>query len=326
VALLFIIFAVFLDIIKFVTMKRILLIALISITVCRNGSAQSYQSVFGANSTYWIIQWDNLDFSSYSNFFVQYDTLLFNTYPYKKVVADDNGMTRLLLREDTSTGRVWCRSLNPYCGYSPRDTDERLVLDMSLRLGDTFNVKHWVYDGSADTLIIVDSLYYMQGQKYLRFKSPIDSGIIQTFTSSEPITFIEGIGPNYSLLWMRDDCSAYGAPYLLCAYKDSIKANYTNLRFNGDCTPILGGITDINVSQINIFPNPTSGLCTISLNDPISIYTAKLLDISGRVVSDLGEIKNGSLNFSMSEYAKGVYLLSMTDSNGQATIRKLVTD
>ena len=300
-------------------MRKLFISIFFLLTISNGSSAQSYQSVFGKDSTTWTIQWRNLSVNAYRNFFELSDTFAFSEY-YKKVVANDFGATELLIREDTTTGKVWCRSIDANCGlpYFP----EKLVTDFSLSLGDTFNINNSdiILVNSPDTLVIVDSVYYILGQKYIRFKSPPDSSLASHLT--EPITFIEGIGPNYGLLWMRTDCSFYLDQYLLCVYKDTAKADYVNQRFNGNCAPDLSGVGDLVTNRIHTYPNPANGYIYVDgvsdLNTEYMITNVLGQQLqSGNLVQRTNTIDIGSL-------PNGYYEMTLYHSKSKTYLQKFI--
>ena len=77
---------------------------------------------------------------------------------------------------------------------------------------------------------------------------------------------------------------------------------------------------------IQVYPNPATQSCTIAVSNMNGIFSAQLLDISGREVSNLGVLKSGGQTFSVSSFAKGIYMLRISDSQGQSLIRKLVIE
>ena len=112
-------------------------------------------------------------------------------------------------------------------------------------------------------------------------------------------------------------------------YFDLNPAVVTNTTVNTvqlDTTHTQVGIADIQTATIQVYPNPATQSCTITVSDANGIFAAQLLDISGREVSNLGILKSGGQTFSVSSFTKGVYMLRITDSQGQGLIRKLVIE
>lgn len=284
-------------------MKNILFIIFL-IAASEIACAQPYQSIFGKDSTTWVIEWSNTDLNTYANFTILSDTI-YQSKAYK--VVGFPGLNFALIREDTLTGQIW--SVDLLCDYN-LDGVERLVADMSLQVGDSFNANNTLLVYPTDTFIVVDSVYYIQGQKRIRFSDSLNLG--------EPITFYEGIGPNYSLLWkVGNDCSGYTGKYLLCVFKDGVKADYTNLAYNGDCSPDLPmGVESVALSKINISPNPameylnvtgvqdpkTEGIITNAIGQQVGQYNLA----QGSNTIPLNNLPSGY--YQISFYLKGITL------------------
>jgi hypothetical protein len=64
--------------------------------------------------------------------------------------------------------------------------------------------------------------------------------------------------------------------------------------------------------QIKVYPNPTTELLQIS--SPIMI-SASLMDLTGRILQTQAAARE--LSFNTSELASGMYLLSLSDTNGK---------
>jgi hypothetical protein len=71
-------------------------------------------------------------------------------------------------------------------------------------------------------------------------------------------------------------------------------------------------IEETQVMQIKVYPNPTTALLQIS--SPIMI-SASLMDVTGRVLQM--HTASRELSFNTSELASGMYLLSLSDTNGK---------
>lgn len=97
-----------------------------------------------------------------------------------------------------------------------------------------------------------------------------------------------------------------------------------------NCVSVTGvGINEIGSDNINVSlqPNPAIESCKILIDDAGgNVFTAALMDISGRQISSLGEINGNSLSFPVSQYAKGVYLVKITNEQSFSIVRKLVVE
>ena len=281
-------------------MQRIVVILLFIISQLGT-RAQPYQSVFGKTSTDWSVYSDNLSLKMSQYYYVAYDTS-FNGHTYKKIATEYVDAKDIYLREDTLTGLVWLIDLGNDCIFP--DISEKMVCNMSLAVGDSFSLQgaDLARLANNDTNIFVDSVFFVLGEKRIRFKTPIWLAI------TEPITFYEGVGPNYSLFWITNGCANNVNDYLLCGFKDSVKTDYTNLRYNGDCAPNFAGITDVRLKYIDIMPNPARQMLGITC-----IIDAKtncvITNMMGQIL-DRHELNSGYNQISINTLANGLYHLN----------------
>ena len=91
--------------------------------------------------------------------------------------------------------------------------------------------------------------------------------------------------------------------------------------------PYDGGVvTGIEEAGINlsVFPNPTSGLLTLTIADEdASLLSYQLFDASGRLVDSKNKL-NSTNTISLDGYATGVYTLSVSRENKQVKSFRLV--
>jgi len=88
----------------------------------------------------------------------------------------------------------------------------------------------------------------------------------------------------------------------------------------GNCSETASS-EDFNKIKLNIHPNPTSGLVNISYKHELSTY--KVYDLQGKVLQS-GRLKQQQIN--LSQLQAGLYLLSLTDINGQQSYVKVVKE
>lgn len=277
-------------------------------------NSHAYRSIFGENSTTWIIEYHLCIFDNIiDSVYFEKDTVVYGVN-YKKITGIEFNAGGLI-REDTVAGKVWFKSL--YMGLSQSDTMEVLAFDFSLQKGDTFDIWNQNYAyfsfNVPDSLKIVDTVYYKDGLKHIQFKHPHNS-----YLPDEPLEIIEGIGSNYSVLWKQFG-TCFNKFYLRCSYKEGIKMPYINKSANGDC-----GYLNIhkfnNVSSINIYPVPTSSLLKLEMEhfkvDIVTIY-----DLQGRIQFS-SKISNNIIDVSMLE--NGQYSFEIVTNNGETFSKKII--
>lgn len=266
-----------------------------------------YQSIFGSKNTFSIITYAVNGFTAVDTFFITSDTTIAGN-TYKKISTRYE--TLAAIREDTNTGKIWMRSfMHPIA--APKDTMETLVVDYSLQKGDTFNIEE-CRDPSSGIGNIVDSVYYMNGMKHIRFKASITN-------KTEKFEFIEGIGTNKSFMYKYCGGEWLFAFYLLCAYKDNT-LQYVNQYYAGNCNPNLS-VKNSPHATFNIYPNPSNGLFNIQLENNILINAnLQVYDCTGKVCYST-QINGKQLRISLNKQA-GLYLIKL--QAGDIILTKLV--
>ncbi len=77
-------------------------------------------------------------------------------------------------------------------------------------------------------------------------------------------------------------------------------------------------------NEIKVFPNPVSGLFTIQIPDEIEDGNIQLLDMNGRIVLSKSVRSNNKIIVSVSGIEKGVYMLTITNSNKMFSTRVII--
>lgn len=287
-------------------MKKGLLICIGLFCMTLKGYGQdtnAYQSFFGQESTEW---WGMLVHFDYYDFHVirtTYDTLVDGVL-YKK--AEHNTIFSydeydelldfpILLREDTRTGRLWCRPID--------EDEELLIVDMSLSLGDTI------------------TLYRLAGESRGEFvvQNIIDTGshrtlILKSSWGVSEILFIEGVGCSniieYPYSW------GIGSR-LLCCVKDGFRIYHDGLLEGCYGEPYIS-IREVESPKISVFPNPCTDWIELDGEDILSI---NIYDVHGKNVKSFFDTQ-GRIN--LSNLPRGMYFLQilMGTTNVYKTIIK----
>lgn len=265
-----------------------------------NLSAQPYESIFGKNSTMWIVQWENLDFGGIDSIVVEKDTLI-NDIIWKKVISTQPySWEAALIREDTISGKVWYRYLGSHF------ESEYLAFDFSLVIGDTFDLSA---NYTLDRIGTVDSIYYIDNVKHIRFEVSVHPN------EAERVTWVEGVSGNQSPIYKESNLFLW--PYLLCAFNDGVQI-YSNLRHDGDCDPVIAGSTfATRLIDLQVFPNPFQSQLYIDYSASEYIKSIEIIDLSGKLV-----IKTGFQNYIETEHLNtGVYFARFILEDGQEISR-----
>ena len=155
----------------------------------------TYRSYFGNEFTHWYTFYNYFDVVFSEMCSVEGDTILSNGINYKKLCnVYDSIYYCMGIREEAETGSLFINT----------DGDsEILVSRMDLETGDKFYFTPFAndYDYHFENLqtdengsyTIVDSIYYEDNRKHIRFEA-----VYHAYINYTQLTFIEGVGPNIS--------------------------------------------------------------------------------------------------------------------------------
>lgn len=288
-------------------MKILLLIISASFLIQTKASGQ-YLSLFGESETQWTLKSSNLHGIQTDTLTAKNDTLI-NNVSFRIISSSDPWQT-IYLHEDLAEGR--------WSYFTDLEPTERLLMDLSLNVGDTFYVGGvWL---ATSGYYEVDSVYVKNQRKHVRLNLPL------YFADDEKLTFIEGIGPNTGISYL-DTESINITPYLLCYWRDGMQ-EFSNLYHDGKCS--IFSFTNIDSSKhrasfFNISPNPvTQNHFEITFDEPFK-GNIVLVDIRGFLV--LKETITESLLrktiFLPGLKQTGVFLLRVQDEKGTMQTHKL---
>mgnify|MGYP005667767417 CR=1 FL=1 len=83
------------------------------------------------------------------------------------------------------------------------------------------------------------------------------------------------------------------------------------------------GIADAERAKVSIFPNPSSGLINITSGDS-PLKRVEVFDVTGKLVLSQFIENTMRANVDLSGYEKGVYLISVGNTQGHQTISRVV--
>ena len=143
--------------------------------------------------------------------------------------------------------------------------------------------------------------------------------------------FIDSPQLNYGIMLALQD-ESYSMPYRSMHHysvesTDSSQRPQLVIKYSAN-TGINNLESDIAVS---VYPNPTSGYCTISIaSTTVASISASLIDISGKEIKTLmNEQKTtGKLNYTFptTDIASGLYFIKLYNSEHQIAVRKVVVE
>ena len=89
---------------------------------------------------------------------------------------------------------------------------------------------------------------------------------------------------------------------------------------------MLTSLNELQEDMLKIYPNPTSGLFTVSLaTENANIESIRLYNISGQLVKQLNNVNSNNSSFNVNELSQGVYIIQVLTDNGVEN-RKVVIE
>lgn len=301
-------------------MKKLLLLSLLlsSFTL----SSQNYASILTDNSA-WIyigvdINGQEIAYRFPNKYEVEGDTII-SGIVYQKIKKYPSSLVGGM-RED-SLGKVYFKDFDTFCGVD--STQERLIFDFSLELGDTLKVE--AGDFCNPTLFPlavtqVDSVETEFGE--MRKRIQVDNAGI-----FEALYIIEGIGSNIDLLDFIGIDFYDGWHYsssLICHHL-AAGENYINPDRPSWTVCFLDPATSTNElpnqGEIQISPNPVASFLEIKGLEQISSNThIEMFDINGVSFFQSNQLEK---EISVSNLPSGIYFLTVKNDD-QVWVEKFI--
>lgn len=244
-----------------------------------------------------------------------HDTVYYKTY-------------NLYIREDTTYGRIY--------RYFPDLKKEFLTCDMSLNVGDTFQLPilpdvqgYFYYE--AGTKLVVDSIAYINGKKVIYFPyigagdSPSSSLASHYFSAIYYVkydiipAFIEGIGPTFSPFVYAVPGAENDMNVLLCVDKNDTLSFMLNEDLG--CYQSAAKIAEIENAKIQIYPNPANDCITLTFENTDNIKGQIIVtDMIGSVVYR-NYVINNLMQLNVSSFSQGIYTLIFFNKKGKLVLK-----
>ncbi len=247
------------------------------------------------------------------------------------------------LRETEDHSKIYGRFFHVEDDYTNL-SDEVLLMNLELNVGDTFELKDQIYallhSSDSPKKAVVDSVYYQDGLKHVRFASfrsieqdewertfemPYDpEGILNRFTKHAAFEFIESIGCTWGYSYYAEESFPpfqHVMSRLLCFYRND-ELIYTPWEDRDDLICIMCNTwDDIDTadtqSHIEAFPNPVMNYLTLS-QMPYGEKTILVQDINGRTWQ-LIKTREESIQIDMTRMPPKIYLLRIKNDKNNIT-------
>ena len=81
------------------------------------------------------------------------------------------------------------------------------------------------------------------------------------------------------------------------------------------------GIGTNNLANVVVYPNPTKDILHVDLSKVSDVSSVAIMDVSGKVLLEIGNIISTEITFDLSKFANGLYLLKLTDASGASNVQ-----
>ena len=112
------------------------------------------------------------------------------------------------------------------------------------------------------------------------------------------------------------------------SFTATVNGNYAVVVTVGSCSDtsacenITGvGINEVTSSVVSIYPNPTSGMFTISLANTKGAISYTLTTLEGRIVEQANNVTQHNIQVDLTNESKGVYFLIIQENNTNTTYK-----
>jgi hypothetical protein len=206
------------------------------------------------------------------------------------------------LREEVANKKVYY--------VKPLNTNEELLYDFNLAVGDTITGVLSAISNIPNTVISIDTI--LVGSDYHK-RWLIDPYYI--------IYVIEGIGSTYGLIIQTPgNVPDLDGIVLDCHTVDMIPIYPSNSTSCNTITSIK--YNKRNNADISIMPNPSNGAFIVELPSNHNWVTLNIADNQGKIVRQENVSTQSKVSFSLD--ISGLYLLRLVDNNGFTTTKKLI--
>ena len=244
------------------------------------------------------------------------DTLI-NNILYNKIIWQDgllhNNDIFGFIREDTTNKRVY--------GIKQGETEEFLMYDFSLEVGDTIESDISYYCKNSFTVQSIDTITLLNNETRRKWT------LIESIDLYRKLEWIEGIG-NLDILMYPTHCipsSPHAATYELLCYYENGNQLYKHAVYDTCYIDWVSSVdnNEDDLIEINVYPNPVRDILNVDLDfetDYTTNFRISLFDIFGKMVKET-TTDNKKFSINMSEFPNGMYQLKIETAKQQAYIK-----
>ncbi|MDP5100373.1 MAG: M36 family metallopeptidase, partial [Nonlabens sp.] len=183
-----------------------------------------------------------------------------------------------------------------------------MLWDLTWRFIDDYGFDPDVYNGTGGNNIVMQLV--MDGLKL----QPCSPGFVDGRDAILLADSISNNGVNRDRIWEVFAARGLGASALQGSSDDRFDQTEA---FD---VPAPLSVNDVLANQIKVFPNPSTGLITLSSLEVLTDVSVSVVDLNGRVLLQTEEKSLSVLKLDLSFLSNGVYLLNInTPLGNQAT-------
>lgn len=265
------------------------------------------------------VYWSFPPFEETVSLKVEGDTLI-NNVLYKKIHESYDSLYLIWAQRDD-----YIREDSNKKVYLLNDTEEHLLYDFNLVVGDTFHITYDHVWEECNFLVVtqLDTIQLINGDSRKRWKlentDPEVFGFITYWT--------EGIGSHAGLV--RFITEQYGCwehyPYSLICYSSDGEEIYNNDSEEADCWRTLVSTRELTLEDgISVYPNPVRENVVVQSKDANrNIIQMELYSSTGQLLNKV-RVNAEKATVNMNTYPKGPYFLLIEDANGMKRSVKLI--
>lgn len=193
---------------------------------------------------------------------------------------------------------------------APALSDEQLLYDFSLQVGDTVRGYLQQAFGSADVVTEIDSVLVGDSYRKRWLINPCYN-----------IHLIEGVGSTYGLLQPSPGCATDMAGYEINCFNLDGESVYPET--STECLLITSTNSQYSdIEAVRIFPNPSNGSFTVGLPKPENIHEIRIHDMAGNLVFQKQTGNDDS--FVVSGLNRGTYIMTIVDKDNRTASSKMI--
>ena len=148
------------------------------------------------------------------------------------------------------------------------------------------------------------------------FSTLIDANDDQLYTIS--LSNIQGANLENATVFITDNELGITTNLSLDAYTFYADAGTYDGRFTVHFETENLGVTEINIENIAIYPNPTKGVVTIK-SPNATINSITIFDLNGRKVLEAQQVSNNEYRLNLSELKTSIYYATIKTESGTVT-------